>query len=212
MKKGFSNFIVLLLFAACIIKPLRAQVLNVSEVIQEQDQWCWSATSKCILDYYAGYSTKSQCAIADFTRTNATWHNYGSVNCCTDPSKGCNYANYTWGYKGSMEEILNVFGNIKSNNLNRTLSIAEIATEIKNGRPFYFFWEWYSGGAHALVGHGISDKDIYFMNPGKGYGYEIADYDWIEKDNSHFWNRAMTFCMARTPLWFLLIIQGYPKL
>jgi len=198
MKKLKYLLIIVIVNIISLPVTLKAQVLNVPLVIQEQTNWCWVASSKCVLDYF-GY-VNAQCTIAEYTRTVATWHNFGTMNCCTDPSQGCNYWNYNWGYAGSIEDILNHFGNLHTNNLVTSLTIAQIQTEINAARPFIFRWGWYSGGGHFLVGHGISGTDMYYMNPLPGYGYEISNYYWVLDDgSSHTWTHTQTLCIPSIP-------------
>src|ERR1043166_3427368 len=177
----------------------KAQVLTVSEVFQEQTEWCWAACTKCVLGFY-NYS-KTQCEIADYTRTVATWHTYGTTDCCTNPYQGCNYWNYNWGYAGSMQDILYHFGNITTTNFGTYFTPAQIQTEINGGHPFIFRWAWNSGGGHFLIGYGISGTDIYYMNPIPGYGYQISDYNWVVSDGSnHTWTHTQkTYCMPSQP-------------
>jgi hypothetical protein len=197
MRKLYSVFTAVLMFFALLQDPVDAQVLNLSQVIQEQSQWCWAATSSCGLDYF-GYPVE-QCTIAEYTRTVASWHNFGPVNCCTDPNQGCNYWNYMFGSTGSLEDILIHFGNLHVNNLSTTLSLSEIQTEVNAARPFIFRWGWYSGGGHFLVGYGISGSNIYYMNPLPGYGFEIATYTWLLDDGNHSWTHTQTFCVPPQP-------------
>jgi hypothetical protein len=177
---------------------LTAQILNVPLVIQEQTNWCWDATSKCVLDYFGFINT--QCTIAEYTRTVATWHSFGTTNCCVNANLGCNYWNYNWGYPGSIADILVHFGNLYVNNMSTYLSTSQIQTEMTAGRPFIFRWGWYSGGGHFLVGYGISGSDLYYMNPLPGYGYEISNYNWVVDDgSSHTWTHTQTLCIPSQP-------------
>jgi len=115
---------------------LRAQVLNVGEFIQEQDQWCWAGSSACVLDYFC--TPTAQCTIAEYTREVATWHNFGSTDCCVNPYLGCNYWNYNWGYAGSIQDILIHFASINNTGVYTYLSTDQIHTRIQGNRPFYF--------------------------------------------------------------------------
>jgi hypothetical protein len=165
-------------------------VLPVPTVIQSQTEWCWSACSNCILSYY-GIST-TQCQIAEYTRNVATWHNYGSMNCCTTATAGCNYWNYNWGYPGSIEDILMNFGSISVSNLSNTISATTVNTEIAAGRPFIIRWGWTSGGGHFIVGKGYasSGQNVYYMNPWPGEGAKVAAYSWMVNDGVHSWTHT----------------------
>lgn len=87
-----------------------------------------------------------QCAVADYARVRATWHNFGAVDCCTDPSAGCNYWNYNWGVNGSIQDILSHWG-INNYGYGGALSLSSIESELAAGRPFIVRWGWDGGEA-----------------------------------------------------------------
>lgn len=183
-----KTIILACLFISSIFTCLNAQVLNVQEVIQEQTQWCWAGVSSCTLDYYGTPTT--QCEIAEYTRTVATWHNFGPVDCCLNPSLGCNYWNYNWGYAGSIQDILIHFASIQNNGVSSYLDQPTITMEISNNRPFIIRWGWTSGGGHFLVGHGMIGNDLYYMNPWYGEGLKISDYSWVVSSSDHDWTHT----------------------
>lgn len=160
------------------------QVLDVPEVTQEQNEWCWAGVSSCVLNYYG--KPVSQCTIADFTRTKATWHDFGTENCCSVPGKKCNYWNYNFGSPGSIEEILRNWG-IENRGTGGSLTPEKIKTEVGAGRPFIIRWELKPSGGHFIVGHGIVDSMLYYMDPWRGEGYKIAKYSAVSSNNSHTW-------------------------
>lgn len=175
-------------FLLMITGTIFGQVLDVPEVIQEQSQWCWAAVSKNVLSYY-GHDNE-QCEIAEYTRTVATWHDFGQVNCCENPNLGCNYWNYNWGYTGSIADILNHFSGIETNNIGSKLTLAQIENELINGKPFIFRWGFTSGGGHFLVGHGLTGNAMHYMDPWFGQGHMIADYDWVVSSQTHSWTHT----------------------
>lgn len=183
MKK--ITLFLLTLITAC---QLKSQVLNVNEVIQEQDQWCWAAVSACVLDYYC--APTPQCEIAEYTRNVATWHNFGNTDCCEDPSLGCNYWNYNWGYDGSIKDILEHFGYIFNHGIGSYLVKDEIVSDIQDNRLFIIRWGWTDGGGHFVVGHGLIDNNLYYMDPWYGEGLKIADYDWVVSGSYHTWTHT----------------------
>lgn len=162
-----------------------AQVLSVNAVIQEQNQWCWTAASACVLSYYG--VTKSQCEIAEYTRSVATWHNFGSVNCCVDPTQGCNYWNYHYTYLGSIEDIMNYFGGLSAYGVGTPLTKETIAADLGANRLFTIRWGYTSGGGHFLVGHGLSGNNLHYMDPWYGEGLKVANYDWVVSSSNHAW-------------------------
>lgn len=190
MKKYIFAFIFLLSFRGY------TQVLNVSEIIQEQNQWCWSGVSKCILDYY-GYP-QLQCDIAEYARTVITWTSFGTQNCCANPNAGCNYWNYAWGYPGSIQDILVHFGNIQNYGVSYALPLAQINTEIADNHPFVVRWGWNTGGGHFVLGHGVNASDVYYMNPWFGEGLHISTYSWLVNDGSHTWTHTNLLTTAPT--------------
>ncbi|MDQ3109454.1 MAG: T9SS type A sorting domain-containing protein [Bacteroidota bacterium] len=195
MKRNlFFSFV----FSFVFFGIIKAQVLNVPQIIQEQNQWCWAGVSKCILDYY-GYPNP-QCDIADYARTSITWTSFGTVNCCVDPNQGCNYWNYNYGYPGSIQDILIHFGGIQNNGLGYALSTTEVATESAANRPYIIRWGWFSGGGHFVVGHGISGNTLNYMNPWPGEGLHVSTHSWLVNDGTHLWTHTNTLLSAPTAI------------
>lgn len=185
--------ILLLITSCCLAVSMTGQVLNVNQIEQEQDQWCWSASSKTILDYY-GF-VKKQCEIAEWVRNTATFHNFGTTNCCTNASKGCNYWNYNYGDKGSIQEILVYFGKLQNTGIAAAFTQAEIQAEIGKNHLFVIRWGWAAGGGHFVVGHGISGSNLYYMNPWFGEGKKIGTYSWVKQGaatggDTHTWTHT----------------------
>jgi hypothetical protein len=182
---------ILLIYLVIILinSTVYSQYLRVPETIQEQDQWCWAATSSCVLNYYG--KNIPQCMCAEYTREVAVWHNFGSIDCCVDPNQGCNYWNYNWGYAGSIEDILSHWG-VASSGVSSSLSYSSCQTEINAGHPFILRWGWTTGGGHFLVGHGVIvlSHMLYYMDPWFGEGLHIADYSWVVQGGNHTWTHT----------------------
>lgn len=176
MKKILSVLFTGIITGTCFLS--QGQVLNVSNTEQEYDQWCWAGSTRCVLDYY-GFTSPQQCDIAEYVRTTATFHNFGSTDCCTNALQGCNYWNYNYGAAGSMQDILIHFGNIQNSGIATSLTQAEITTQIQQNKLFIIRWGWSGGGGHFIVGHGISGNNIYFMNPWFGEGLHIGTYSFM---------------------------------
>jgi fibronectin type 3 domain-containing protein len=152
-----------------------ASVLPAPFVQQEQSQWCWVGVSDCVLGYYG--TTLDQCTIAEWTREQATWHDFGPSDCCVDPTQGCNYWNYNWGYAGSIQDILQHWG--VDNYGIGPLSLDEIGTQIAAGHPFIIRWGWTTGGGHFVTGHGVEGSMVSYMDPWPGEGFKTGTYDWV---------------------------------
>jgi hypothetical protein len=177
MKDRYTYLIVPFICFLFFFTNAKAQILLVPEIEQEQNEWCWAGVSKCVLDYY-GYPHQ-QCEIAEYTRNIATWNNFGIVDCCLDPSQGCNYWNYMYGSGGSIQDILFNFGGITTNNSSSTLSQAQWQAEITNNTPFIVRYGWNGGGGHFVVGYGVSGSDYFTMDPWFNEGYTISTYNWV---------------------------------
>ena len=122
-----QTYIQALIFIAFFLQtPASAKVLYLPAEIQMYSEWCWAAVTGSILAYYD--HERSQCEIAEFTRQNAEWFDYGDVDCCSDAYAGCNNANKNWGDPGSMRAILNNWG-INNEGYNSYRSKAHIENE-----------------------------------------------------------------------------------
>jgi len=181
-----------------VIKSYRAEGLlemtevhTFPEVIQEQNEWCWTGVTAAIFDYFKNSVT--QCEIAEYTRTVATWHDFGSEDCCINPNLGCNYWNYNYGSYGSIEDILESMQNkisIQNYGLSRKLTMIEVETDLSNNKPFVIRWVWDGGGGHFLVGYGIDENYLHYMNPWFGEGNKIGTYDWVSLGGGHTWTHT----------------------
>jgi hypothetical protein len=176
-----KKYVTILGMVLCSIAS-KSQILGVSLATQEQNEWCWAGCTKSMLNYYG--IAVNQCQIADYSRTVATWHSFGTTNCCTNPALGCNYWNYNWGYAGSIQDILTHFGSIVSIGVNSALTTTQISGQIALHHLFVEHWAWSTGGGHFVVGYGISGSgstaSIYYMNPWPGEGMSIGTYTWMQ--------------------------------
>ncbi len=192
----------------CGALPAAAGVLPVREIFQQQSQWCWAGATACVLDYYG--TTLRQCSIAEYARTRSTCSTYcvdfGTVNCCTDATQGCNQANYNWTYEvgtdGSIEDILLHWG-VRDERVYAALSLEKIGLEIAAGRPFILRWGWDGGGGHFLVGHGLVRTTVYYMNPWPGEGLGNGLYAWMCRgyDMGSYFTWTHTNALTTSPGW-----------
>jgi hypothetical protein len=174
-------------------------VLPVPVTIQEHDQWCWAGCTKCILNYYG--DSISQCQIAEYVRTVATWNNFGTTNCCIDATVGCNYWNYNSGQPGSIQDILEHFDGL-TNYIYGVLTLAQMDTENVHHFPFVCHWSWATGGGHFVVGSGVdAGSNIHYMNPWFGEGAGICVYSWMITDGSHTYDgtNVISVCPFLSP-------------
>jgi len=160
-------------------------VLDIPQVVQEQTEWCWAASSSALLGYYG--KTLSQCQIANYARANSTWHDFGQQDCCSNGSGACNYWNYNYGYTGSIQEILKNWG-VDNTGTNGSLTLAQIATQLEAKRPFIIRWAYVAGGGHFIVGHGLSDSSLHYMDSWPGEGSKIAKLSWVVSNKDKTWD------------------------
>jgi hypothetical protein len=82
------------------------------------------------------------------------------------------------------------FGNIQNVGRGVAISTADIQTEINNFRPFIIRWAWTTGGGHFIIGHGLQNGTLYYMNPWFGEGLKFAAYDWVKSNADHTWTHT----------------------
>ncbi len=144
-------------------------VLSVPQYDQEQDQWCWNASSQMILAYYS--KTYSQTAIANWAVGGRNIPNY--LYDSPDPSmKGC-------------DEVLLHFGNISSSGSSTSdsdlssIPLSTLANEMANSRPVMIGVAWDQGGGHAIILRGTSGNSVYVNDPWPSNGQSIQTYDGV---------------------------------
>ena len=173
-------------------------ILDFPEIIQEQNQWCWVGVSAALFDYFDSHV--EQCEIAEYTREVATWHDFGSTDCCINPEGDCNYWNYNWGTDGSIEDILENMQQrvtIWNYGVGRAMTTSESEDDLEEDLPPIIRWGWDSGGGHFVVGFGMSengsnpsDPYMHYMDPWFGEGNKIALFSWVESGGGHTWTHT----------------------
>lgn len=187
------------LFAAffiCIGQAPAQRLINVEVTQQEQEQWCWAATSKCVMDYF--HRTYNQCEIAEYARNRITWGDFGDVDCCIDASQGCNYWNYMYGTEGSILDILEHFAGILTQPIDDNLTYEQTVSQIDSDYPFIFRWGWSYGGGHFLVMHGYDGEYVDYMDPWFGEGKKISLFSWVIADESHEWTHTLPITLINS--------------
>jgi hypothetical protein len=170
-------------------------VLDVPQVFQEQTEWCWAGTSTAVLRYYG--KTVQQCDVVNYTRQTATWHDFGKDDCCLKPSGACNYWNYNYGYPGSISEILGKWG-VPNRSVGKPLTLQEAARELDAKRPFILRWAYRTSGGHFVVGYGLADSMLHYMDPWKGEGAKMAKYAWVVSNKDKNWGETNLMTSAPT--------------
>jgi hypothetical protein len=179
MKTVKKLFSIILLAALPII--LNGQVLVVTEVTQEENQWCWAGASQCVFKYYCDTDIQ-QCEIAEYARLNCDWtvngqNPFGNTPCCQD-SDSCNYWNYLYGAGGAIDDILENASeqvSLTVQSLDRSLSRTEVQTMLGDNRIGIIRID---NGGHFIVLHGYdsSSDQLYLMDPWYGEGFNVVDF------------------------------------
>jgi hypothetical protein len=157
-----------------------ATVLNVQQHYQEEDQWCWAASSQAILEFY--HTNKTQTEIAQ----------YGT--------EGLNIWNWLWGSstyptRNGIDLILFHFAKLATAGYSSSLLESSVRTQINARKPFVVRWGWDTGGGHFVVARGIEGSNMYLMDPWNGP--TINTYSWVCLGSSHTWTHTLT--MNRAP-------------
>jgi len=183
------NILLFLFLFLLITSHAQRHILPVKVFQQQQNQWCWAAVSQAVLDLYG--VQVSQCNIAEYARTVITWHNFGTDHCCQNPGGRCNYWNYNWGHRGSIQDILVHFGSLNNTGIGSALSHSRVVDELRLVRPFIIRWGWANGGGHFIVGYGIDGQTLHYMDPWFGEGAKLASYDWVvNRPGVHAWTHT----------------------
>ena len=120
---------------------------------QQQSNWCWAAVSTSVSHFFSAASSWTQCLVANTTLPR--------TDCCgagaADPTR-CN----TYGY---LDRALTTTGNLRQMQ-SRSLSFAEVQTEIGASKPVGSRVGWYGGGGHfmAVVGWLVADSGEQYLD------------------------------------------------
>ncbi len=168
--------------------------LSVPLVIQEHSQWCWSGSSKAILNYYN--KTPSQCQIVNW----AYGINYACGNTTFNWNSNANTPNSMYGTSGSVQNILANWG-VSNSAYNTASSWNSVVSDINVNRPFVIRYGWTSGGGHIMVGHGYETYNgtnyIYIMNPWPGEGKTYRTYSSAVSASDHRWTHTQRMNVSR---------------
>ena len=164
------------------------RTLDVPETIQEHSEWCWSASSKAVIDHYK--SPPSQCRIANW----AFGINYACGNSYFDWNSYANRPNSLYGTSGSVQGILAHWG-VYTNAYAYAPYWSTVVADINAGKPFVIRFGWTNGGGHILAGRGWEVYNgvdyVVYMNPWPGEGDSEDTYSWMVSANDHRWTHTL---------------------
>lgn len=167
LRKACTASALALLTAVTMSSPAAAIVsqkqLNVPNVMQLGNEWCWAANSVTILRYYG--INQSQCGFVAYAKS-------GTLNeACDDVG----------GWASESRTGLNYFG-VTSTQYTGTLSYGTIKTEINSSRPIYAEIAWL-GPNDAVTGRHVQTIDGYYNDT----NYGVTDVTYVEStQNQHY--------------------------
>src|SRR5229473_8682297 len=150
------------LAAAAAPGLIGAVILDVPYVHQEQNEWCWAACSQMVAAFL-GNADVQQCELANFL--------HGQSDCCQNPDS--NRCNQPSPYEG----IGQVYSHLKINCISQNwrVNVQVLVREFKAQRPVEIGFEWYGGGGHVVILHGITAQGLIAVND-PWYGTGIVTY------------------------------------
>lgn len=170
------------------------RTLSVPLVTQEHSQWCWSGSSKAVLNYYS--KTPSQCQIVNW----AYGLNYACGNSTFDWNSNANQPNSMYGTNGSVQNILANWG-VPNNAYSVASSWSSVVSDINANRPFVIRYGWTNGGGHIMVGTGYETYNgtnyVYIMNPWPGEGNTYRTYSSAVSASDHRWTHTQRMTVSR---------------
>ena len=165
----------------------QSRSLSVPLVTQEHSQWCWSASSKALLNYYG--QNPSQCQIANW----AFGLNYACGNSNFNWNSNANQPNSMYGSGGSVQNILQNWG-VSNSAYASASSWNAVVADINANRPYIIRYGWTNGGGHIMVGTGYETYNgvnyVYIMNPWPGEGNTYRTYSSAVAASDHRWTHT----------------------
>jgi hypothetical protein len=126
--------------------------LPVPFFMQQTQEWCWAASIQMVSQFY-GVSL-SQCGILS-TELN--------IDCCSFVGSACVQPAPTI---ATIQAALRYFANVKSAEIGRPLSFAEVVAQISGGHPVIAVYEsQFSGHVVVIFGYNSSNKTLAINDP-----------------------------------------------
>lgn len=171
------------------------RTLSVPLTTQEHSEWCWSASSKAVLTYYA--KTTSQCQIVNW----AFGLNYACGNTTFNWNSNANQPNSMYGTSGSVQNILAAWG-VSNGAYSVASSWSTVVSDININRPFVMRYGWTNGGGHIMVGRGYEiyngSNYIYIMDPWPGEGQTWRTHSSAVSASDHKWTHTQRMNISKS--------------
>jgi hypothetical protein len=164
------------------------RTLNVPQTIQEHSQWCWSASSKAVINFYR--TPPAQCSIANW----GLGINYACGSSTFNWNSYANSPNSLFGTPGSVQNVLAHWG-VSTYAYSYASSWNSIVSDINANKPFIIRFGWTNGGGHIMAGYGYQIYNGYdyviYMNPWPGEGDSEDSYSWMVSAYDHQWTHTL---------------------
>lgn len=125
--------------------------LAVTVPIQIRSNWCWSAVTLGVDNFYGPANTFTQCSLASLT--------LGRSDCCDDPTPNdCNIPYF-------LNIALNKVGHLKS--FGGVFAMSQVQAEIDADKPLCARVEWSDGNGHFVVisGYDVATDSLTIRDP-----------------------------------------------
>ena len=202
MKSSIKTSVLLLLLIFPVILLAQFRELNVVQVSQEEDNWCWAATSRMVLDYYGkGYSQTELATWVFITPLNSPIPLYNTI-----------------GFQG-VNQVLDHFAGYEIGNMEFTsgiLSIADIITEINNDRPIPILGQTEFESTveyHIMVITGYNNNsatnpEIIWIDPDPIVGWQQLGLTYLQQNVSYPWEWQQTLRLQKSGIKGVGIFDG----
>ncbi|WP_410620018.1 papain-like cysteine protease family protein [Amycolatopsis sp. cmx-8-4] len=129
--------------------PRAATTLAISQLVQEQNQWCWAASGLTIARFLGYGSSVSQNTFCDYSR------GYPAGSQCPNQAGELTYVQRGYQALG-----------LRPGTVTSALSFASVQSEITARRPVETGIYWTAGGGHAQVIYGYDASGlVYYGDP-----------------------------------------------
>jgi len=126
---------------------------------QQQDQWCWSATSVSVNLFFQRSGKWQQCTLVNNAFKQSTCCNDGSSSKC----------NQQW----LLDKALKIVGNFSAAR-SRRAQFNEVTQQIDSSRPLCLRIQWSTGGGHFVAIYGYSGTVVNIGDP--WWGDSVMDF------------------------------------
>ena len=175
-RRAFAGLVALLTGVALLVAPTTASAgeLQINQLVQQQDQWCWVASGLTI----AKFHNKGNVSQNDFC---ALGRGYPKGTPCPNQA----------GYLQYDQRAFRALG-LSQGQVGSPPSFQKVASEIDAGRPIETGIYWTAGGGHAQVIYGYQGQTLSYGDPWPASPrYSEMSYDDYLNNYEFQWGEAL---------------------